>query len=299
MKWSICLPSYDNFTEVYFTVQSLRLHHDLKDCEIIVVDNFGDKILEGFCREKGAGVVRYEKYTDITGVSAAKNRAIALAKGEFILCMDSHILLRAGALDGSPWGDDLVQGPCLFNNLLDYAFEWLPVWRRQMWGIWAPSIMSPETFASLPEEQRIKAEEKIKKGELKIQPLPTEPFEIWATGAGFFACRRDSWLGFNPKFRAFGGETGYIQEKYRKAGRKVWCDPRMVWVHFFSNGGRKVPFPCPKTARVRNYLLGFNELGLDTSEMETHFGPILMKQVREGLEKEKTETAALVPQEVR
>jgi hypothetical protein len=52
-------------------------------------------------------------------------------------------------------------------------------------------------------------------------------------------------------------------------------------------------------ARVRNYLLGFNELGLDTSEMETHFGPILMKQVREGLEKEKTETAALVPQEVR
>ena len=33
MKWSICLPSYNNFTEVYFTVQSLRMYHDLKDTE--------------------------------------------------------------------------------------------------------------------------------------------------------------------------------------------------------------------------------------------------------------------------
>ena len=40
MKWSICLPCYKNYTEVWFTVQSLRMHHDMKDKEIVLVDNY-------------------------------------------------------------------------------------------------------------------------------------------------------------------------------------------------------------------------------------------------------------------
>lgn len=37
-------------------------------------------------------------------------------------------------------------------------------------------------------------------------------------GLGIFACRRDVWPGFNPRLRGFGGEEGYIHEKFRRAG---------------------------------------------------------------------------------
>lgn len=252
MRWTIGMPSYDNFAEVYFTVQSLRLHHDLTDCEIVVIDNYGDSELEMFCRFNGKGVVRYEKFTDIRGVSPAKNRIFDIAKGDNVLVMDSHILLKAGALDKFPPEGDLVQGPCLNNNMQEYYCEWLPKWARNMWGVWAPGVKT----------------------------LPEKPFEIWGLGAGFFCCKRESWLGFNPAFRGFGGETGYIQEKYRKAGRKVWCDPSKVWVHFFCNSGRKIPFQVPMAERVRNYIIGFRELGLDMHEMEKHFSRELIEQAR-------------------
>jgi glycosyltransferase involved in cell wall biosynthesis len=260
MKWTIGMPCYKNLVEVYFTVQSLRLHHgaDLNnDYEIVVVDNYGDKALEEYVRKSGTGVVRYEKYTDVTGVSAAKNRMFEIAKGEFVLCIDSHILIQRGAFDKTPPGDDMIQGPVLQAGCKHYWTQWLPEWRGNMWGIWE------------------KARE--------LKDVPKEPFEIWAMGAGFFACRRDSWLGFNKNFRGFGGESGYIQEKYRKAGRKVWCYPNMVWQHLFFNQGRQIPYPIQMADRVRNYLYGFEELGLDTEPIAKHFGAELVASARKGM----------------
>jgi glycosyltransferase involved in cell wall biosynthesis len=244
MKWTIGMPSYANMTEVYFTVQSLRMHHDMRDKEILIVDNYGDDELAKFVKDRGGETVRYERYTEITGVSAAKNKIFELARGEFVLCIDSHILMKPSVFDCEPPGNDMIQGPLMLNNCVEYWCEWLPIWRRNMWGIWGD----------------------------KHAILPTEPFEIWAMGAGFFACRRDSWLGFNPKFRGFGGETGYIQEKYRKAGRRVWCYPNMVWLHYFCNTGRDIPYKLDMKDRIRNYILGFEELELDTEPILKHFG---------------------------
>jgi len=243
MKWTIGMPSYNNFTEVFFTVQALREYHGLKDYEIVVVDNFGDANLQKFIKNNGAGVVRYEKYTEIQGVSAAKNKIFEVAKGEFVLCIDSHILVRKGALDVEIPNDDLYQGPLLTASRRQYLLEWLPQWRGHMWGIWAPAV----------------------------NELPKEPKEIWAMGAGFFACRRTSWLKFNPGFRGFGGETGYIQEKYRQAGRKVWCHPKMVWQHLFHDEGTKIPYPIKTKDRIDNYIMGFKELGLNTDPIYEHF----------------------------
>jgi glycosyltransferase involved in cell wall biosynthesis len=254
MRLTIGMPSFNNFTEVYFTVQSLRLHHDLKDCEIVIVDNFGDDMLYKFCRDKGNnGQVRYVRATETRGVSFAKNKIFEVGKGEFVLCIDSHILIKRGALDRMPKGNDFVQGPILFNNSIDYSTHWEPVWSKGMWGKWAPVVQS----------------------------LPEELFDIWATGAGFFITRRDTWLGFNPSFKGFGGETGYIQEKYRQAGRRVLCDPVKVWLHMFCNGGRKIPFPCPMVDRCRNYIIGFEELKLDTAPILEHFGPKVFTQAKE------------------
>jgi glycosyltransferase involved in cell wall biosynthesis len=248
------MPCYKNFAEVFFTVQSLKLHHKLKDTEIVVVDNSADPDIEKFSR---SARIRYEKYTDITGVSAAKNRVFDIAKGEYVLCMDSHILLAPGALENLPETDNFIQGPLVHASCLNYTYEWLPQWRGQMWGIWGKNVIE----------------------------LPKEPLEIWAMGAGFFMCRRDTWLGFNKNFRGFGGETGYIQEKYRQAGKKVICQPSLIWMHMFE---RKIPYPLKLIDRVINYIFGFRELNLDTKPILDNFGEELFKKAIGEIEKPKT-----------
>ena len=44
MKLTIGMPSYDNYQEVWFTVQALRMYQDLEDCEILVIDNYGKDV---------------------------------------------------------------------------------------------------------------------------------------------------------------------------------------------------------------------------------------------------------------
>lgn len=248
MRWTIGMPSYNNLAEVFFTVQSLRLHHDLTDCEIVVVDNYGDPALKSFIKNSGGDTVRYHKYTEVQGVSAAKNEIFKVARGEYVLIIDSHILIKPGALDFTPPGDDMIQGPLLKGDFKNYLCEWVPEWRSGMWGKWAPPV--------------------------PVKDLSKDPFEIWAQGAGFFAVKRESWLGFNPRFRGFGAETGYIQEKYRKAGRKVWCYPNMVWVHQFFNQGRNISYAYLPD-KIRNYILAFEELGMSTKPIKEHFGGVM------------------------
>ena len=247
MKLTVGLPCYNNFTEVWFTVQSLRLHHaDVfkdKNAEILIVDNFGDDFMQKFFLGHGGGIVRCEKYTEIKGTSNAKNKVFELARGDMVLCIDSHVLLKPGALEDFPVTDDLIHGPMVHADNLNYCCEWLPEWRGQMWGIWGKNY--------------------------SLENLPTEPFEIWGNGMGCFATSRAGWLGFNGKFRGFGGEEGYLSEKYRKAGRHVMCRPSLVWMHMFD---RKIPYPLNLLDRIRNYLIGFEELGLDSGPIVQHFG---------------------------
>jgi hypothetical protein len=252
MRLTIGMPSHNNFGEVFATVQALRLYHNLKDYEILIIDNFGDPILENFVKKHGDGIVRYEKFTENIGPACAKNMVFELARGEMVLCMDSHVFLALGALDDISPTDNLIQGPLLYNNLRDYCCEWLPVWRGHMWGIWGP--YSP------------------------LNKLRKEPFEIWGMGCGCFLTSKSGWLGFNKNFRGFGGEEGYLQEKYRKAGRKVICNPKMVWVHQFD--GKKNTYPLKLSDRVRNYVIGFNEIGLDIDPVIQHFGKQLVDQAK-------------------
>jgi glycosyltransferase involved in cell wall biosynthesis len=256
MKLTIGMPCFNNFTETWFTIQALRLNHDLTDCEILIVDNFGDKKLEEFAKSWGNGKVRYELFKDVVGTSEVRNKVFDLAHGEMVLCMDSHVMIKPGALKNIPITDDLIHGPLLMDDLKNYTCEWLPVWRDNMWGIWGNCVQA------IPEHPNIKK-------------LPDKPFEIWGAGLGIFLAKQSSWLRFNSKFRGFGGEEGYIHEKYRKAGRKVWCYPDLVWMHLFK---KSIPYPLRMVDRVRNYLIGFEELGLDKKPLIDHFKePIILE----------------------
>ena len=93
-------------------------------------------------------------------------------------------------------------------------------------------------------------------------------------GMGLFSCRRAAWPGFNPRFRGFGGEEGYLHEKFRQSGAQTLCLPFLGWVHRFS---RPLGVPHAPVGRdvVRNHLIGMREWSLPTDEMVAHMHGIV------------------------
>jgi len=232
---------YGDFSGAYFTIQSLRMYHPQID-EIIVIDNKGDDNLKQWLEYWGRDKCRYIRFTDVVGTTAPRQKVFEEATGDIVICIDSHVLIQPGAFSiPFPDTDDLWHGPMLYDDLVSFVVDMQDKWQDNMWGVWR-------------EPQKT---------------LPVEPFTIQMHGLGLFGCRKDAWLGFNDKFRGFGGEEGYIHTKFRKHGRDVVCLPWLAWCHRFGKSG---PYPLNGNDRIRNYLIGFKELGLDPKPIYDHFG---------------------------
>lgn len=258
MKLTIGMATYDDFDGVCFSVQSLLLHQHCEDVEIIIIDNNPDsahgKATRDFCSKVGSkrDQVRYIPMPESTGTTQPRQRVFEEAKGEFVLCMDAHVMFAnfaiADLLDFFEAADDeqedIYSGPILNDDRTIMATHFDPVWRSEMWGIWGYDA----------------------RGE---HPSNT-PFETWGQGLGVFVCRKSAWLGFNPNFRGFGGEEGYIHEKFRQAGRKSICLPFLRWWHRFHRPAG-IHYPRSIYQKVRNYVLGHQELGLSLAPIYEHF----------------------------
>src|SRR6266545_1226151 len=141
--------------------------------------------------------------------------------------------------------DDLLHGLLVYDDGHLISTHMEPQWRAQMWGTWATDSRGWDEEG--------------------------EPFEIPMQGLGAFSCGKTAWLGFNPLFRGFGGEEGYIHEKFRQAGRKTLC---LLWfrrMHRFERPAG-VPFPLRVEDKLRNYLIGHLEVNLDIRPVVEHFG---------------------------
>jgi glycosyltransferase involved in cell wall biosynthesis len=261
-RLSIGMATYDDYDGAYFTIQSIRAQNpDLSaQLEFIVVDNNPTGVCARALKdlEKTVDGYRYIPRGDWSG-TAIKNAVFEEASSEFVLCLDSHVLLVPGAiaklLDYMESGRaqrDLLQGPLLDDDLQKISTHFDPIWRGGMYGVWGTDPRGLDVDA--------------------------EPFDIPMQGMGLFACSRDAWPRFNPAFRGFGGEEGYIHEKVRQLGGRSICLPFLRWVHRF-NRPLGVPYRNTWEDRIRNYYLGFNELGLNTADMETHFQQLLGKGV--------------------
>ena len=88
---------------------------------------------------------------------------------------------------------------------------------------------------------------------------------IWS-----LALTKNAWPGFNKNFHGFGGEEGYIHEKFRQNGQRTLCLPFLRWLHRFArpNG---VPYRLNWEDRIHNYIVGFRDLDLDTQPIIDHF----------------------------
>lgn len=249
IQLSIGMATYKDFDGVYFTIQALRLYHDLENVELLVVDNYGCKDTREFVTHWAKG--RYILANELVGTAAPRDRVFSEARGNAVLCCDSHVLFAPGAIarlkayyDKEPRCRDLLQGPMLYDDGTTISTHFEPRWRDLMWGTWEsdPRGMDPDG----------------------------EPFEIPMQGLGAFSCRRKSWPGFNPQFRGFGGEEGYIHEKFRRAGARCLCLPWLRWSHRFGRPAG-VPYPLSVEDRLRNYAIGHAELGIDLRSLADHF----------------------------
>lgn len=274
---TIGMATYKDFDGVYFTLQALRLYQDLTDTELLVIDNFGCDDTRNFV-ENWSGA-RYLLATEATGTAAPRDRVFREARGEAVLCCDSHILFAPGAIAQLrafyrtyPTCLDLIQGPMLYDDLKSISTHLEPEWRAQFYGTWATDRRGLDPQAV--------------------------PFDIPMQGLGAFSCRKAAWLGFNPRFRGFGGEEGYIHEKFRQAGRRCLCLPSLRWLHRFGRPAG-VPYPLTVDDKFRNYLIGHAELGLDVVPIMRHFSAFLspatiIRITREVLQEEAVPEVAVV-----
>ena len=246
---TIGMATYKDFDGVFFTIQALRMYQDLTDTELLVIDNFGCDHTRKFVEQDAK--CRYIRATDVVGTAAPRNLVFEEATGDAVLCCDSHVLFETGVIarlrdyyTANPGTPDLLQGPLVYDDLIHLSTHFDPVWRAQMWGTWGtdPRGLDPDN----------------------------EPFDIPMQGLGAFSSRKDAWLGFNSEFRGFGGEEGYIHEKYRQAGARALCLPWFRWNHRFGRPAG-VPYPLFLKDKLRNYLIGHLELGLDTEPVLEHF----------------------------
>lgn len=265
------MPTHDDYDGVYFSIQNIRMFHPeiLNDVEFVIVDNnpngnHGEAIRKFLTWIKEP--VQYLPFTKYKSTTV-KNKVFELADTPYVLCMDSHVFVEPKALkklikfyDSKKDEGNLLQGPLVYDDMTSVSTHFnLDSWGSYMWGQWATDSRG-------------------------IDPKG-EPFEIPAQGMGLFSCRKDSWLGFNKNFRGFGGEEGYIHEKYRKHGKKTLCLPFLRWLHRFErpNG---ISYPNNLEERFRNYYLGFKELGLDTKDLLEQFKTAVSQEHIDKCEKE-------------
>jgi Glycosyl transferase family 2 len=246
---TIGMSTYDDYDGVYFSIQALKLYQlqGIEDLvEIIVIDNNPEsahgKETKNFVTNWAK--VRYIPYTEKKSTSS-RNEIFKHACGEYTLCMDSHVMFENGGIKNlllyynqNPNTKNLIQGPLWYDDTsTNISTQFDPVWRAHMYGVWGNN------------------KEAFQKG---------EPFEIPMMGLGMFSCKTSEWKGFNDKFKGFGGEEGYIHEKFRRGGGQCICLPNLKWIHRFGrpNG---VPYPNVLEDRLWNYFVGWLEILQDPS----------------------------------
>ncbi len=260
----IGMATYDDYDGVYFTVQAIRLYHPeiTDETEILVVDNHPDGPCAGDLKglEKWVSGYRYVPFNQIQG-TAARDVVFREANAEFVLCVDCHVMFAPGSLRqlldyvrANPDTPDLLQGPLIYDDLRTFSTHMDRTWSAGMYGVWGTDTRAGDPAGP--------------------------PLEIGMQGLGAFACRKSAWLGLNPRLRGFGGEEGYLHEKFRRAGARTLCLPFLRWVHRFGRP-KGVPYQNTWEDRIRNYLIIADELGYDPAPALEHFRAHLGREAAE------------------
>jgi hypothetical protein len=333
VKLTVGMATHNDWQGVYFTTQALRLYHPevVDNCELLVVDNDPEGQEGGWTRDlvenwlaPHAGKpgqwakVTYVPLPEVEGTAAPRDHVFRAASGQYVLCLDCHVLLWPGSIkrllnyyDANPGTKDLLSGPIFMDDYIHYGTHFDDVWRGQMWGVWACAWQCPCGFIFCPREfarshgtptppsvsfhpimggdhcpvcpdcgKVIQVTSEWWGHEAPLghsgfravgKSIDDPPFEIPAMGLGLFSCAKDAWLGFNPRFRGFGGEEFYTHTKFRQAGARCLCLPFLRWTHRFTRQGQAIPYPLNDWHKLRNHVIGHQELGLPLDRLHAEW----------------------------
>jgi hypothetical protein len=234
------------------------------------------------------------------GTTQPREEIFRQATGDAVLVLDCHVLLWPGAIakllayyEANPQTCDLLSGPLFYDDHNGFADHFQNQWRDGMWGTWGVTWRTPSGSLFATRENslgRLVLCDPMTRGTIKETSVGwaghehwlvsqgyqlaidgEQPFEIPAMGLGCFSSLRKQWPGFNPHFREFGGEEWYIHEKVRQRGGRALCLPFLKWQHRFGDpsGGRTHHYTT--LGKVRNYVLGHQELRLPLDRLRRHF----------------------------
>jgi hypothetical protein len=96
IELTIGMATYHDFDGVYFTLQALRLYQDLSHTELLVIDNYGCQETQNLVQGWLKG--RYIRATDVVGTAAPRELVFREARGQAVLCCDSHVLYRLAGI---------------------------------------------------------------------------------------------------------------------------------------------------------------------------------------------------------
>lgn len=260
---------HDDPRGVWATIQFIRRHYPaemLKHIEFLILDNNprskkGEAVRD-FALNKftAACPCRYLSVEPRNGTALRSLLAWA-CDTEYLMMIDSHVMVLG--LDKTVmWlkecannSNDLFHGILVNESNAVIGTHQNPGLRGGMFGTWGVHPQTPD-----------------------MRYTDMEPFEIPMHGCGLLLFRRDSWLGFPHSFEDFGGEEGYIQEKYRLYGRKCWTLPFLKWEHHFGHPGGTT-YTLTHEGKYRNHLIGWTELGLPLDIVDRYFGSRLPPEV--------------------
>lgn len=248
-KLTIGMATYDDYDGVFFTIQSLRMYHSVcntDEVEFIVLDTnpagAHGKAVKEFLNGQLQGRGRYiaKEAGDISSFN--KYEIANYASGQYVIILDCHVLLKKNAIDhllNYYWENrdckNLVQGPLIYDDLVNVSTHFNPEWRGDMYGTWATNMQ-----------------------EYKLG----KPFEIPMNGMGLCSFEKKNWPQISPHFKGFGGEEGYIAEKFRRNGGKNICLPQLGWNHRFGRPSG-VKYRLILEDRIWNYFVGWLEITQD------------------------------------
>jgi hypothetical protein len=97
---TIGMAHFNDFDGVYFTLQALRLYHDCRNVEFLIVDNSPEMPAGKTVKQFLANIpnARYVAMQEAIGTSTPRDRVFHEAAGEAVMCIDCHVLLAPGVV---------------------------------------------------------------------------------------------------------------------------------------------------------------------------------------------------------
>jgi hypothetical protein len=136
-KLTIGIPTHNDYDGLYFTIMSLKLYHPFlrtDEVEFVVIDNDPDnkKIadsIQKLVRSVNGKYIPMREKTSTTVKWLIPN----YAEGEYVLIVDSHIMIEPGGIDAlmsyyesNPNTKHLIQGPLLYDDFKTISTSFKP-----------------------------------------------------------------------------------------------------------------------------------------------------------------------------